>query len=281
MCRLENGALSDPCKARAICVSFCGDSCRPGRLRWLLLANALSAERADTVDGSIRDRGRPHYRQQHWQEACYELDRLLAAHPDHRRANQARFFYGEALSQLERWTQAQAQFAELIRRDAGHRYARQALFRSGETAYLGGELAVAERDLAAFRARYPQDELNGYALPYLASLALRAEHAVVAETLFIAALEQFPAGPLVDDCHLGLRAGPTAQAEGTARRCRRKRANTKIVAEGQLAAGRSGFAASCGTLENAFAASMKRGVAATLERLAAKNVAHTSPCSVA
>jgi TolA-binding protein len=186
----------------------------PRRFAWALalalLANASPA-RADTVDDQFAAAA-AHYRQQHWQQACDAWDRLLAAHPDHRRANQARFFYGEALSQLERWPQAQAQFAELIRRDPDHRYARQALFRSGETAYLGGELKTAERELAAFRARYPQDELNGYALPYLASLALRAEHAVAAELLFIAALEQFPAGPLVDDCHLGL--GRALEPEG-------------------------------------------------------------------
>ncbi len=242
----------------------------PWRFAWALalavLANASPA-RADTVDDQFAVAA-AHYRQQHWQQACDELDQLLAAHPDHRRANQARFFYGEALSQLERWPQAQAQFAELIRRDPGHRYARQALFRSGETAYLGGELAVAERDLAAFRARYPQDELNGYALPYLASLALRAERAAAAETLFIAALEQFPDGPLLDDSHLGL--GRALERQG---RLVAAQVEYQIVAESKSPLVDQALLRS-GTIDNM--RGQHAAALATLERLV--RTFPTSPC---
>jgi TolA-binding protein len=176
------------------------------RLAWALVLSVLgngTSARADAGDDQfILAAG--HYRQQRWQEACDELSKMLAAHPDHPRANQARFFYGEALSQLGRWKLAQSQFGELLRRDPNHRYARQALFRSGETAYFGGDPRTAKHDLQAFREKFPQDSLNGYALPYLASLALRAENAAGARELFSAALEQFPAGPLVEDCRLGV-----------------------------------------------------------------------------
>jgi TolA-binding protein len=176
------------------------------RFAWALVLSVLGNSppaRADAGDDQFT-LAAGHYRQQRWQEACDELSKMLATHPDHPRANQARFFYGEALSQRGRWAQAQTQFGELLRRDPNHRYARQALFRSGETAYLGGDSRAAQRDLQAFRERFPEDNLNGYALPYLASLELRAENAAGAQKLFSAALEQFPAGPLVDDCRLGV-----------------------------------------------------------------------------
>jgi TolA-binding protein len=144
------------------------------------------------------------YDQQHWPEACDAFGKLLAEQPDHPRGNEARFFYGEALAQLSRWPEARAQFDELRKRDPDHRYARQALFRGGEAAYLGGDDQAARRDLQAFRERFPQDKLNGYVLPYLASLELQAGNVAPCQRLFTAALEQYPDGPLVDECRLGL-----------------------------------------------------------------------------
>lgn len=200
------------------------------RFAWALVLSVLGnppSARADAADDQFAVAA-GHYRQQRWQEACDELGKLLAAHADHPRANQARFFYGEALAQLGRWEQAQNQFGELLRRDPEHRYARQALFRSGETAYLGGDQQAAKRDLQTFHERFPQDDLNGYALPYLASLELKSESPAGAQKLFSAAIEQFPTGPLLADCHLGL-----AQAHEQMGQLDQARREYQLVADGK------------------------------------------------
>jgi TolA-binding protein len=171
-----------------------------------LLAIAMSnsrAARADVPDEQFRAAAE-YYRQADWQKACDVFDKLLASHPDYARGAQARFFYGEALAQLNRLEAARGQFEELLRRDPDHRYARQALFRSGEAAYLLGDLKAAERDLQAFHKRYPEDELGGYVQPYLASLELHKGNARAAEQLFSTALERFDDGPLAEESRLGL-----------------------------------------------------------------------------
>lgn len=144
------------------------------------------------------------YGKQQWDQACQAFAKWLAENPQHQRAGQARFFYGEALAQLERWGEARQQFSALLAQDPEHRYARQALFRSGEAAFLAGDAAAAKTDLTAFRAKYPDDSLNGYALPYLASLALESGDFAAAKLAFADALERFQAGPLADECRLGL-----------------------------------------------------------------------------
>ncbi|MBI3838126.1 MAG: tetratricopeptide repeat protein [Planctomycetia bacterium] len=145
-----------------------------------------------------------HYGAERWQAACDEFKKLLTTEPDHPRANQALFFYGEALAQLGRYAEARAEFGELLRRDPRHRYARQALFRSGEAAYLAGDPLAARRDLQTFRDRYPDDELNAYTLAYLGNLELQDGKGAAAQNLFFASLAQFEDGPLVDECRLGL-----------------------------------------------------------------------------
>ncbi len=144
-----------------------------------------------------------HYAEQRWEQACDAFDAALAEAPEHARANNARFFYGEALAQLGRWEQARKQFGELQRRDPEHRYARQALFRGGEAAYLAGQDAEAQRDLQRFRRRYPSDVLNAYVLPYLASIELHGGRAEAARALFTQALQDYPQGALRDECLLG------------------------------------------------------------------------------
>jgi TolA-binding protein len=200
-----------------------------------------------------------HYSHERWQEACDAFGSLLAVHPNHARANQARFFYGEALAQLNRLDLSRAQFAELLKRDPEHRYARQALFRGGEAAYLAGDEKAAKRDLGRFRERYPRDELNGFALPYLASLELQAGNAAAAQRLFSAALEEFEKGPLADDCRLGL-----ARAQEVLGQLERARLGYRAIVEGTSP--RAGEAAlRLGMLENALGEHAR--ALATLERL--------------
>lgn len=219
-------------------------------LRHTLLVLLVSAVggfesvRADSLDDQFAVAA-GHYGQERWQEACEAFEKMLATHPDHKRANQARFFYGEALAQLNRPEEARRQFAELLRRDPDHRYARQALFRSGEAAYLAGDAAAARRDLQEFRQRYGQDALCGYVLPYLASLELQSGNAVAAEPLFAEALAKFETGPLADECRLGL-----ARAQEQTGRLDDARRGYRALADGRgpLADQAAHY---LGTLENA------------------------------
>jgi TolA-binding protein len=166
-------------------------------------ATCAGVTRAAEPDALFRTAA-AHYAKQQWQAACDDFAQLLAAAPEHERANQARFHYGEALVQLGRYAEARRQFDELVRRDPQHRYAKHALFRSGEAAYLAGDRPAALRQLQAFRQRYPDDELNAYVLAHLGRVELDDGKPVAAEPLFVAALERYPGGPLADACRLGL-----------------------------------------------------------------------------
>ena len=94
-----------------------------------------------------------HYRQADWQKACDAFDKLLAEHPDYARGSAGPILLRRGPGAAQPLAEARAQFDELLQRDPEHRYARQALFRSGEAAYLLGDLTAAERDLQAFHKR--------------------------------------------------------------------------------------------------------------------------------
>ncbi len=159
--------------------------------------------RAETVD-ELLAAATDLYAHQRWADACEKFAQLLAAAPDDPRAVAARFYFGEALSQARRYAEAQRQFAEMLQRDPDGRYACQALFRAAEAAYLAGDRATAKRDLAAFHERYADDALNRFVLPYLGDIALEAGDVKTAQQCFAEALDRFTAGPLAEDCRLGL-----------------------------------------------------------------------------
>lgn len=228
-----------------------------------LLAIAVltaSSARADAPDDQFRAAAE-HYRQANWQKACDAFDKLLTASPDYSRGAHARFFYGEALAQLNRLKEARGQFEELLRRDPDHRYARQALFRSGEAAYLLGDLRAAERDLQAFHEKYPKDELGGFVLPYLASLELQQGNARAAQELFSSALEHFDDGPLAEESRLGL--ARAREQQGQLEEARR--GYRKVAESGGPLVGAALL--SLGNLDNA--AGDHAAALATFEKLAA------------
>ncbi len=228
-----------------------------------LLAIAVltaSSARADAPEDQFRAAAE-YYRQANWQKACDAFDKLLTASPDYSRGAQARFFYGEALAQLNRLKEARGQFEELLRRDPDHRYARQALFRSGEAAYLLGDLKTAERDLQAFHEKYPKDELGGFVLPYLASLELQQGNARAAQELFSSALARFDDGPLAEESRLGL--ARAREQQGQLEEARR--GYRKVAESGGPLVGAALL--SLGNLDNA--AGDHAAALATFEKLAA------------
>ena len=176
------------------------------RFALALLVSAVASiplARADAGDDQFA-LAAAEYGKQHWQAACDQFAKLLAANPAHPLANSTRFYYGEALAQLGLHAEARTQFTELLKREPQNRFARQALFRSGEAAYLAGDDGAARHDLEMFLEQYPNDELQAYALPYLAQVEFVEGKATAAQSLFAKALAQFENWPLADECRLGL-----------------------------------------------------------------------------
>ncbi len=84
-----------------------------------------------------------------------------------------------------------------------------------------------------FSAKFPDDALNAYALPYRGEIALAEERPTEAAQLFQVALERFPSGPLADDCRLGL--ARASQLHGNSEEARRRLADL-IVRDGRRTA---------------------------------------------
>jgi TolA-binding protein len=144
------------------------------------------------------------YQRKQWKFAAEGFEAFLKRYPDHARANQSRFFLAETLIQLGRIEEAAARFKEYLDRDSTGQYARPALFRWGESAYLLGKNDQAKPLLEQFLAKYPDDKLDAYVLPYLGNLSLGAKDLAGAERCFRQCLKQYPQGHLQDDCRLGL-----------------------------------------------------------------------------
>jgi TolA-binding protein len=172
-------------------VFIAGALIAPGRLRGSSADDEFSAAAA-------------HYTAGRWEPACSAFASMLSAHPDHPRAAQARFYYGEALAQAGRHAEARQQFAKLLASAPDSRYAPAAQFRSAEAAYLSGDVIAARRELAAFVDRFGDDELCAYALMHLGNLELTNANPQAARQWFSKSLERFKGGPVADECRLGL-----------------------------------------------------------------------------
>jgi TolA-binding protein len=176
------------------------------RLCWLAIGLGLALApvvRADEAEDDYTVAAVQYQRKQ-WKFAAEGFEVFLKRHPDHARANQSRFFLAETLLQLGRIEEATARFKEYLDRDSTGQYARPALFRWGESAYLLGKNEQAKPLLEQFLAKYPDDKLDAYVLPYLGNLALGAKDVAGAERYFRQGLKQYPRGHLQDDCRFGL-----------------------------------------------------------------------------
>jgi len=145
-----------------------------------------------------------HYAQKRWQLAAEQFESFVDKHPDHPQINRGVFFLAEALLQAGHSEEAAQYFRLYLDRQPQGQYARPALFRAGETCYLLGKFDLAKANLTQFLARYPDDKLNAYVLPYLGDIALAAADTTAAAKYFRDGLSRFPEGRLQDDCRLGL-----------------------------------------------------------------------------
>jgi len=145
-----------------------------------------------------------HYAVERWSLAAEEFQAFLDQFPQDRRAAEATFLLAEARMQLGKYDQAGAGFRRYLAEQPNGRFAREALYRAGESAYLAGDYEQAKAELERFLKAYPEDEAGATVLPYLGDVALGEGDANAAAGYFRAALDQFPAGPLVSQSRYGL-----------------------------------------------------------------------------
>ncbi len=168
-----------------------------------IFAGSAAALRADEADDQFAVAAGNYDRQQ-WKLADVEFQAFLQKYPNDRRANQCIFFLGEVQLQLGKLKEAQEQFKKYASLEPNGKYARAALFRSSEAAYLASDYATAKPGLESFLAKYPDDRLGAFVLPYLGDIALTNNDLPAAAGYFRKGLTQFPEGRMQDDCRFGL-----------------------------------------------------------------------------
>ena len=167
------------------------------------IAGMTVALRADEADDQFAVAAGNYDRQQ-WKLADVEFQAFLQKYPKDRRANQCVFFLGEVQLQLGKLNEAREQFQKYATLEPNGKYARAALFRSSEAAYLAGNYAAAKPGLESFFAKYPDNRLGAFVLPYLGDIALTNNDLPAAAGYFRKGLTQFPEGRMQDDCRFGL-----------------------------------------------------------------------------
>jgi len=152
-----------------------------------------------------------YYARKQWDLATEAFEEFLDRWPQHSKAPATVFFLGEALVQQGDYKAARARFDQSLAANPEGRFARQSLFRAGEAAYLLRDHGTAKSRLRKFVQQYPDDDLNLYALPYLAQIELSSGNAEGARKQFSTALQRYPSGALANDCRLGLARALTAE----------------------------------------------------------------------
>jgi TolA-binding protein len=173
----------------------------------VLVGAMLAISAGGTLAGPAEDQyavAAGHYKQKRWKFAAEEFQTFLTDFPQHANAAKARFYLGESLLQLRRFDEAAETFRTFAEQAPQDGLAKKARFRAAEAEYLGGHFDRAKSELEAFARDLPDDLLNGYTLPYLADIALRAGDPQRSQELYREALTRFPQGPLQDDCRFGL-----------------------------------------------------------------------------
>ncbi len=145
-----------------------------------------------------------YYERAQWDEANRALGDFLTNHPDAQQAPQANFFLAEGLMQQRNFKAAYLHYQSFLKRFGEHSLADRAMFRMGESAYRGNNTSTAISMLEEFTRKYPEHDLNPYAFSYLGQLRLIKSEPQLAQFAFQHSLQNFPNGPLADECRLGL-----------------------------------------------------------------------------
>ncbi|MDA7978553.1 MAG: tetratricopeptide repeat protein [Pirellulales bacterium] len=143
-----------------------------------------------------------HYVRGNYEFAAEELQVFVDSYSADGRVAEARFYLGESLSQLRRFTEATSAYRQYLQDRPQGQHARVATFRVAECLYFDRDTA-AETALREFTENWPDDELNSFALAYAANCAAARDDAAGVES-YRAALQRYPQSPLADDCRIGL-----------------------------------------------------------------------------
>ncbi len=148
-----------------------------------LIALAVGTTIASQLIAATFDDAAQAYQSGQWLQAINTLETLIEAKDSQAGPSaaattaendwQAYFYLAEALTELGRYEEAATRYAEslqLMPDEAIHQ--RRARFRLAESRYLSGQHRKALEALRLFVEVYPNDELNDYALPYLADTYL-------------------------------------------------------------------------------------------------------------
>lgn len=199
--------MLEPVSSRTANMKISETATSPRAILWACAAGLLllgaAIGRADDADDQFAVAA-AYYDRHEWKLAVDEFQSFLKDHAADRRAGEGRFFLAEALLQLGNFDEARRHLQQYLAAEPEGKFARSAMFRAGEAAYLSGKLADARADLETFRAKYRDDKLNAFVLPYLGEIAISGNDAAQAAALFREALQRFPAGLLQDDCRIGL-----------------------------------------------------------------------------
>jgi TolA-binding protein len=181
-----------------------------------------------------------HYKLERWQLAHDEFQVFLAQHAGHERATSAKFYLGETLVQLRRFEAAAQQFGELLEASPPDTLKRKAQFRLGESHYFARQWDDARTALAVIADEPSSEDINAYALAYLADIALETSDGPEAEKLYRQALARFGQGPLADDFRLGLARACQLQGDkDAAKRTEALRMFTELMERGGAPAERA------------------------------------------
>lgn len=153
------------------------------------------------------------YKKQRWDLAAENFRKFIQENPRHERAPMARLYAGLALVNLKEFQAGRELLREYAKSAPDSPNLAHALYRIAECSYLLDDLKSAEPELSGFVARFPDDRLLEYALPYLGDVQLRLDRPNDAVKSFKRSLEQFPKGSMAENSRFALARSYEAQKQ--------------------------------------------------------------------
>lgn len=143
------------------------------------------------------------YKQSRWSTAADRFRAFLKANDKHEKAALARLYLGLSLINQDDYKSARDELRQFVKDYPQNTNLPQARYRIAECSYLMEDLQSARGELEGFLKDFPKDPFQEHAIPYLADTQLRLNDPAAALVNFQQAIDQFPAGALIDDARFG------------------------------------------------------------------------------
>jgi TolA-binding protein len=144
------------------------------------------------------------YKDKKFKLAAEQFREFIARHPNHRQVENAMYFRGLALINLEDHKTARDVLRKYRERFPKGRDAATALYWVGQCSFLIDDFTAAEKELSQFVLDQPDSPLNEHALPLLGESLLRQGKFDAAIPRLLAALVKYPSGEAAADARFGL-----------------------------------------------------------------------------